>query len=386
MKPLRLCMLVHEYFPRDFRVRREARALASAGWQVEIVCLRRPQEKEGEIIDGLQVLRLNVQRHRGAPLAVYLAEYAAFAAQAAAYLCVRPKRYSVVHVHAPPDFLVFSALPARLAGAAVILDIHDLTPELYLSRFKGRGGRLAQIFTRSAEYAACAFADQVITVTNAFRSRLVERGVPEGKISVVHNAPDPEIFRGRHRPPRRSPVFIHHGTLVWRYGPDLALEAFARALPELPSGARLEIFGEGDASKNLRRQMERLRLRGRVLLHGEVPQEQVARTLARATACVVPNRSDEFTELLLPTKLLEALHLGVPTIASATRVIKESVGEGALLVPAGDVEALARAMIRVASDSQFARELSLRARQAATRFDWNHEKENLLRLYRRLAG
>ena len=80
----RSCMVVHEYYPRDFRVRRQARALAAAGWQVDIVCLRRPGQPAREQIDGLEVFRLPVHRHRGAPIAAYLAEYAAFASLAAA--------------------------------------------------------------------------------------------------------------------------------------------------------------------------------------------------------------------------------------------------------------------------------------------------------------
>ncbi len=94
-------------------------------------------------------------------------------------------------MHSPPDFLIAAGLPLVLSGAKLILDIHDLTPELYASRFRGKGGLAARFLTESAEWTSCAVAHRVITTTHAFRDLLVSRGVPEGKILVLYNCPDP---------------------------------------------------------------------------------------------------------------------------------------------------------------------------------------------------
>ena len=44
-------------------------------------------------------------------------------------------RYQLIHVHSVPDFLVFAAWFPKLTGAKIILDIHDLLPELYAGKY-----------------------------------------------------------------------------------------------------------------------------------------------------------------------------------------------------------------------------------------------------------
>jgi len=387
---VRACMLVHEHYPRDFRVRREARALVEAGVEVCVVALRRPGEPAREWIDGAEVIRLPVQRHRGAPLAVYLAEYLAFAAAAAPVLSALhlARRFDLVHVHTPPDFLLAAAAPLRLAGVRLVLDIHDLTPELYASRFHGRGGELARTACHAAEQGACRLADRVITTTGAFRDLLIERGVRPEKVSVVHNCPDPVLFPPRKPATRtgqggqRPFVIIHHGTILHRYGQDLLLEAFSRVAGRIPR-AELHVYGDGDLLPRLRRRAARATLRGRVFLHGEVPQEEVARALAGADLCVVPNRSDPIMELAFPTKLLEAMQVGVASIASSTRLVAETFAEGGVhLVPPGDARQLAGSILHLATDYQARAELVARAREQIGRFCWDQEKQKLVDLYR----
>lgn len=378
----RVCMLVHEHYPRDFRVRREARALLGAGLEVTIVSLREPGQAPEEDIDGARVIRLPIQRHRGRPMPVYVAEYSAFALAAGAWLAVQ-KPFEVVHVHAPPDFLVLAGLLPKLRGARLILDIHDLTPELYRSRFKRAGGAAAQAALKAAERAACAAADRVITVTGVFKDRLISRGVAADKILVLHNCPDPAIFKPRRGRGRKRDGFVvmHHGTLLHRYGVDVLVEAFSEVARRV-KGARLDIYGRGDWLERLEALVADLSLSDRVTLHGETPQEQVAAALARADLCVVPNRQEPFTDLLLPTKLLEALLVGCPVVASATRVVRETFPAGGVeLVPPEDPAALAEAIVSLASDPKARGELAAQGKRQARRFDWKKEQKKLLKLY-----
>jgi glycosyltransferase involved in cell wall biosynthesis len=383
-------MLVHHYFPRDVRVRREARALAAVGIEVTVIALRRPGEPARERWRDIEVVRLPVRRHRGSPLMVYLAEYAAFAA--AAGLCLRSLgRFDVLHVHTPPDFLAAATLAERARGARLVLDIHDLTPELYGVRFRGAGGRIARALLARVEQRACRAADRVLTVTEAFRRLLVARGAEADRVRVVHNCPDEEIFElDRLRAeapaePRSGFRLVHHGTLVERYGLMTLLEAFARVVERLP-GAHLDIYGEGDLAPRLARRAAEPPLAGRVRLWGDRPQEEVARAVAAADLCVVPSLDDPFTDLLLPTKLLEALCLGRPAVASATSGIREAVGDGARLVPPGDAEALAAAILELAAEPRERAALGARGRKAAERFSWRLEKLKLLDVYRELGA
>ena len=380
------CMVVHHYFPRDVRVRREARALAQAGWDVSVVCLKRDGEPSREHFRGIDIRRQGVSRHRGSPLPVYLAEYAVMTARSTAAMIglVAAGKFDVVHVHTPPDFLVLSALPAMAAGAKLVLDIHDLSPELYSQRFGTVGGSLARLMLQGAERGACSLATRVITVTEVFKDRLVERGVPSGKISVIRNCPDEEIFvppARRRASPGQGFKVVHHGTLVRRYGLEVLLDAFAN-LAEVVPHATLDIFGEGDLEPVLRSKAESAGLSGRVTFHGDVLQDELTDFLAEAHLCVVPNLNDGFTDMLLPTKLLEALRMGCPTVASKTSMIARVLNDDEVcMVAPGDVDALAGAMIRLASDPDLRRELGDRGKKASERFSWAREKYKLTDLY-----
>lgn len=391
MDSSRVCMVVHHYFPRDVRVRREALALAEAGYQVTVVALRQQGEATEERWRDLDVVRLPIQRHRGSNVPIYLGEYLAFTT-AAGWTVGRlhaRSRFGVVHIHTPPDFLIGAGLSAKLRGAKLILDDHDLTPELYTSRFGGVGGQLARRLTSVAERGSCALADRVITVTEAFKCLMVERGTPADKILVLHNCADPQIFdpalatdRKRNH---REFVVMHHGTLLRRYGEDVLLESFARVLSHLPN-ARLEIYGDGDLLPELERRAAQSDLRGRVTLRGEVSQEEIAQALVRADLSVVPNRQDELLDLLLPTKVLEALQMGCPVLASSTKLLAETFRDGGIeFVPPGDVDALAAAMVRLAKDPRRRAELRSEGLRRVARYSWKNEKQNLIELYRKLG-
>ncbi len=386
----RVCMLVHHYFPRDPRVRREALALARAGLEVTVLALRRPGEPARETWQGISVVRLPVQRHRGSPLPVYLAEYLAFSAAASAtvlWLAAR-RPFDVAHVHTPPDFLLGAAWPLRLQGTRLILDNHDPTPELYQSRFRGAGGPAIRRIIETVERRSCRACDRVVTATEAFRQCLTERGVPAERIRVVHNSPDPEVFdRRRVQPlPREAREFriVHHGTLMHRYGEDVLLDAF-RLLQERVPSARLHVYGEGDLLPRLRRMAAVEPLRGRVFLHGEVSQEEIAAALAAADVAVVPNRAGGIMDLAFPTKLLEAMQMGVPVVASATRLVAETFPNCVALVPPGDVAALAHTLYELALRPDARRRLSAEGYREVQRFSWEMERDKLLGLYRELG-
>lgn len=134
---LRVCMIVHQYYYRDTRVRRYADALADAGAQVDVICVRSPDRPSTGQRDGVRVFTVPINRGYGSR-GSYLLEYGiAFVFFATWLLALYVKnRYQVIHIHNMPDFLIFAALVPRLLGAKLILDIHDPMPELYMSKYR----------------------------------------------------------------------------------------------------------------------------------------------------------------------------------------------------------------------------------------------------------
>jgi len=354
--PKRHCMVVHAYYPLgETRVEREAMALLERGYEVDVLCLRDEGERPSEVIDGVQIYRLPVKRHRGRGLVVQLFEYLAFFLLVVFRLFSLQSRrgYGTVQCHNLPDFLIFAAFWPRLRGARLILDLHDLMPDFYAARFGGRMDSLPVRLVLLQEKLACRFAHRVITVTELWRQTLIERGVPAGKISVVMNVPDATFF---HRQAPAAPAtdkaepfeIIYHGTLTPRYGVDLIIRALARV--ERP--VRLTILGDGDHRDELLALTAELGLEERVFFSdGFMPTAELPDRIRQAGAGVVPNRDDLFTGALLPTKLLEYICLGLPVIAARTPAISATFDEAmmAFFTP-GDVADLATQIESLSQD------------------------------------
>jgi len=347
---MRHCMIVHAYYPLgETRVEREARALTRAGYAVDVICLRAAGEQPVERDGGITIYRLPVGRHKGRGAAVQLLEYVAFLLLAMIRLTRLHLRapYRVVQAHNLPDFLVFAALPARLMGARVVLDIHDLMPEFYASRFGTGLDSLPVRLVKLQERWSCRFADGVITVSDHWRQVLIGRGVAPQKCSVVMNVADDSIF---HPPAEPLPLLrdpcglrlIYHGSLARHYGLDLAIRAVDQVRTDIP-GIHLTLLGDGDYVSELRRLIEELGIEAQVRLINELrPAEELPAIIATADLGIAPYRNDTFTDGLLPTKLMEYAALGMAAVAARTTAIERTFGGTmvALFEP-GDVDSLA---------------------------------------------
>lgn len=387
-------MLTHSYYEEDPRVRREAEALAAAGRPVDVFALRRPGDQSEGTVEGVRVRRLNVQRHQGAGAGRYLVEYLDFFVRAlfAATIAHRRRRYALVQVHTLPDFLVFAALPMRLAGVPVVLDLHEAMPEFFRVRFPRMAGAPAYRLLRIQERLSIAAADAAVTVNDALGRRLVDIGVPAHKVTVVPNSPSLRRFDPAAHP-RRSFAedgvvrLAYAGALTPTYEVEVAVDAVARLVgrrPGLPT--RLELYGRGDAEAALRERVAALGISDRVVFHGRIPIEDVPAALARADIGLAPTRRNEFTDYSLSTKIFEYAAMGKPVVASGLPMVEATFGPDAVATyTPGDPDAMAAAILGLVDDP--ARRL---ARVAATTervrdLAWEHASEGYLGLVERLA-
>jgi hypothetical protein len=93
-----------------------------------------------------------------------------------------------------PDFEVFAGLIPKIMGARVILDIRDIVPELYGSKFRVKAGSFLFKTVVMVEKASAAFSDHVIISNDLWRAKLVSRSVSKEKCTSIMNFPDPTLF------------------------------------------------------------------------------------------------------------------------------------------------------------------------------------------------
>jgi glycosyltransferase involved in cell wall biosynthesis len=355
----RIAMVVHSYYDEDPRVRREAEALVTAGHEVDVIALRRVTDEATGAVAGVAVRRLGVQRHQGAGVAVYLREYISFLARSGWALARahRWRHYDLVQVHSLPDFLVFAALPLRLVGVPLVLDLHEAMPEFFKSRFPGASNPLANRVMVIQERLSIAVASAVVTVNRVMATRLVDLGVAADKVHVVTNSASLGLFDVAAAPVRAFAAdgvvrLIYAGALTPTYELDVALRALRRLADERPDLAiHFEIYGRGDAEPHLREQAFRLGMADRLTFHGRIPIEDVPAAIAAADIGLAPTRHDPFTDVSLSTKLFEYAAMGKPVVATRLPLVSATFPEGTIATyPAGDANAMAAAITSLLDD------------------------------------
>ena len=225
----RVCVIVYTDYAADTRVRRAAEALVGRGDDVTVLCPQSPSLAGRAELSGVRLRPTGPLGYTNAnnPL-TYVLLYVSFvlAAGVRALRLHLRQRFDVVHVHTMPDFLVFSALGPKLLGAKVILDVHDLMPELYSSKF---GLPMSHWIVRGLKWVerlSVRFADAAIAVHGPHLDALVAHGNPRDKFTIVMNLPDPEMFRRRHGVEETSDfTLIYHGMVGTRNGLDVAVRA-----------------------------------------------------------------------------------------------------------------------------------------------------------------
>jgi glycosyltransferase involved in cell wall biosynthesis len=238
----------------------------------------------------------------------------------------------------------------KIRGTRVVLDIHDVVPELYAGKFGVRdNSRIIRILLL-VERTSCRFANHVIVANHLWYDRLTQRSVPHDRCTTILNCPDLALFRPYLRERAGSDgrfVFLYPGTLNHHQGLDIAVAAFAEASPHMPR-AEFHIYGDGPDRDALQRQVRNLRLEDRVKVMDRVPLHDVPRLMSSADAGVVPKRADGFGNEAFSTKILEFMACGVPAIVSKTKVDSYYFTDQVVrFFTPGDSADLARAMIAV---------------------------------------
>ena len=260
----------------------------------------------------------------------------------------RKVRYDVIHVHNMPDFLVFAALYPKLTGAKVILDVHDIVPEMFANKFHAKADGLYVSALKGIEKASAAFADHVIVANHIWYERLLSRSVPRNKCSVILNHVDESIFYRRERSRNDDKVIVlFPGSFSDHQGLDVAIRALGRLRVWVPN-AELHLCGGGGgggAADRLKNLAQEIGVEESVKFRGLIPLEEVPEVIANADLGVVPKRADSFGNEAYSTKIMEFMSQGVPAVVSRTKIDTLYFDEGTVcFFPSGNDEALAEVM------------------------------------------
>jgi len=388
-----VCMLAYSAYEGDNRIRRYAETLVRRGDTVHVIAISAPhleQAREAEI-NGVKLYRVQhrEQNERSKWTYAWRLLRFLFVSSRALIRLHRENQYDVIHIHNIPDFLVFAAWYPRLCGAKLILDIHDLTPELFAAKFNTRLAKAYVWILKLVEAASARFVDHIIVSNHLWLTTVTKRSAPATKCSVFLNLVDPDLFFRRQKT-RLDPRFIilFPGSLQWHQGLDIAISAFSEFKRRVPAAEfHLYAGSGGDMEESLRKLARQLGVEASVRFLRGVPLDDMPEIIANADLGVVPKRADSFGNEAYSTKILEFMSQGVPVVVARTKIDSYYFEEGTVhFFTAGDSHAMAESMLDIFSNDALRASLVARGLEYCDANGWSQKKVAYLRLIDSLSA
>jgi len=285
----------------------------------------------------------------------------------------------------------------QLAKEFRLPHIVELNAPLALEQSAYREMGLGELAAQ-AERWTLTRANAVIVVSVELRKHALALGVKPGRIHVMPNGVDPELFhsggggvsqvthavaRGATRP---TVGFV--GTLRPWHGVEVLPELLARLSRRHP-GIRLIIAGDGQLRGELQRRFKQRGLLRRVTFTGALLHEQMPAVIRRFDIALAPYPRPDHAFYFSPLKLFEYMACGVATVAADVGQISEVVTDGktGLLYPPGDVNALAARCERLLANPKLRADIGNAAATLVRRkFTWDKNAERVVKLAQRLKA
>lgn len=374
---MRVCLAVPYFRPElgaaSVRAESLVQALEAAGHEVTVVTPRpsyflpaSPLEKtagSSTIDSKARSRRAPVRLRRGdeGPAKRLLFETIASGA-AFPILAEEIRRADLVYTSSPPvPYSLAAAVAGRTTGTPVVVEVRDMWPEIVvatltperrsapaIAALTGIGGLLAD--------ALYSLARRLVTVTGQDSEALRRKGIDASKILFAPNGADEMAISMGMRRGSRAPDGTGRFKIAYagRLGPAQRVSTLVEAASLVERPLELTIVGSGPESSSLRCRARALP-RHRISILQPMPRERVLELLLHQDAVYVPLASSSVAGSV-PSKLFEALALGVPVILAAAgecRRIGEESG-GCVIAEPGSASSIAEAIEALAADREAA--------------------------------
>jgi glycosyltransferase involved in cell wall biosynthesis len=247
------------------------------------------------------------------------------------------RKLDVAVAHAFDFYANLTLIPAaKLAGTPAVIGSHRQLGDL-LTRAQFR-----------AQMAAFRICDRVVCNSRAAAERLLQAGLPAGKVVVIGNALPPEAFAEVAPALERVAGILRIGMIARMNADYKNHRGFLRAakmLSEKFSHLEFVLAGDGPLRGGLEKEAAELGLREGVKFLGD--RRDISAVLASLDISVVPSASESLSNVML-----ESMAAGIAVVATAVGGNSEIGGDArAILVPTGDVQSLAAGLACVVQDA-----------------------------------
>lgn len=366
--------------------------LSNLGWIVDPIVT--PRAGRGELTvcyDGVLYHRLATSTGYGQGLAGYVNEFAdAIVARAA---ITKPAL-----IHAASNYIngLAGAIAARRLGLPFVYEVRGLWELTRLTIREDAATTLGFHAQSCLEAQAAEAADRVLVLSDELGAELERRGLPAGRTRLAASgSPVMQPVTDEARTEARRSFDIapntfavgYIGSLLSYEGLDVLIKAVAKAGARDPR-VRLLVIGDGYLREDLERLTRRLGIADRVRFTGRIDPHLAKKAYAAIDLAAYPRKRLRVTEVVPPLKHLEAAASGIPVIVSDVAPLRTFAQRthAAVMFPADDIDALANAIIDLASSPVRLSEMSKAGLAAARAQTWQTTARAVVDTYSELLG
>jgi len=329
----KVCMLLHEPYPNDIRVSKEAKSLIGSGFEIHMLCLGRKGEPKEEVVNHIHVHRIHIAKTffwRGIwdILLAFSFTQPIFSRNLKALQ--KKEQFNAFHVHDLPLAKTALEVSKHFPGVKTILDMHENYPEALKVWFQWKRNPIIRLkndfffgFQRWLDYEkwAAINVDYVVVVVDEMKRRLesIHQIQPE-KITVVTNTESRDFLDQEHI----ADIYTRgEGDFILAYtggvGPHRGIDVAIKSLKHIQNPKiRLEITGH--LSKDSKIWLSALAkengVENRVLINGYQPFHKFFSYMAYADVNLIPHNRNGHTDNTIPHKLFQGMMVGKPVLVS----------------------------------------------------------------------
>lgn len=390
---IRSILIVVENLPVPFdrRVWMEAMTLRDAGYNVSVISpTGKGYDKEYEIIENIHIYRHNLPPEQSSVYG-YFREYssALISEWRLANKAYKSHKFRVFHACNPPDLIFIVAVWFRLFyGVKFLFDHHDLTPELYESKFNKRG--FFYQCMRWAERCTFALASKVISTNESYKKIAIERGkMKQEDVHIVRSGPDLDKFKpvniNRKLFNNRKYMVGYLGVMGEFDGVDHLIRAAEILVKNGRNDIHFCLIGSGPCFEDLNKLSIDLGISEFIEFTGRICDTEMIERLSSCDICVDCDPLNPLNDKCTMNKVLEYMALGRPIVQYDLTEGRYSAQQASVYAEPNNINDLATKIEELLDNEIMRKQMSeIGLKRMTEDLEWKHQKPNLLKVYNEL--
>lgn len=374
--------------PYDRRVWQEALALKAANFQVSVISpATKLHPKLSESLEGIHVYRYPMMIEGKGHLGL-IAEYIwSFICIFLLTIFVSVRRgFNAIVIANPPEIFFPIVWMWRLFGKKTVFDHHDLTPELFATKFKVDRSIILSFFY-FAERRMLRAVHKVISTNESYKAIAMKRGQRASEdVIVVRNAPDPKRFSIRPPEPawRKSAKYLvaFLGEIGQQDGVDILIRSIKTIEATFgPNAVHYVVMGAGPHFDKIVAYANEQGVSDDITFTGRANNDTICRVLSSADVAVDPCPDSPHAGRSTATKIMEYMYFGLPIVAFHLLETRRSGADAVRYARNGDEANFAQQVVDLLLDETQRRALGQAARiRLDTALSWQVSTRNLVGL------